>query len=308
MHTLLGSNGTVGQGLAEALRKKNIPVRVVNRRPHIGDWEHVIANVTNPAEVMAAVDGSEVVYLLVGIEYNLKVWRRDWPMIMENTIIACQAAGAKLVFMDNVYAYGLVHGVMTEKTPMRPSSEKGKVREKIDRMLLDAMDKGLNACIARAADFYGPNCNSSVLNSTLFERYADGKSAYIMGRPDKVHTYTYTSDIGPALAMLGTDARADGQVWHLPTSGEKWTGEQWARAAAAAFGVAPKFQATPTFMLRLIGMFNPLMHELVEMNYQFTHDYVFSSEKFEKTFGIKPTPVEKGLAETVAYYQAKQKK
>ncbi len=307
MHTLLGCNGTTGPGLARALRQQNLTVRGVSRRPHPGDWEHRVADVTNPAEVLAVVDGSEVVYLLVGLQYDLKVWRRDWPVIMENVITACQAAGAKLVFMDNVYAYGLVEGPMTEKTPMRPNSEKGKVREKIARMLLDAMDGGMRACIARAADFYGPHCENSALNSTVFEKYAAGKSAILMGRADKAHTYTYSADLGPALAILGTDKRADGQVWHLPTSGERWTGDQWARAAAAAFGVAPKYQTIPTFMLRLMGLFNPLMRELAEMNYQFTHDYVFSSQKFENTFGIKPTPVETGLAETVKYYREKRK-
>lgn len=306
MHTILGSNGTVGPGLVEALRRRNFPVRGVNRRPHPGDWEYVVADVTKPADVMAAVEGSEVVYLLVGIEYNLQVWQRNWPVIMDNAIKACVENGAKLVFMDNVYAYGLVDGPMTEETPMRPSSEKGKVREKVDRMLLDAMDSGLKACIARAADFYGPHCDTSVLNTTVFERYAAGKSAYLMGKADKVHTYTYSSDIGPALAVLGTDARADGQVWHLPTSDEQWTGAQWAQAAAAVFGIAPKYQATPTFMLRLLGLFNPLMRELAEMNYQFTHDYVFSSKKFERTFGMQPTSIEKGLAETVTYYRTKQ--
>lgn len=305
MHTLLGINGTVGGDLARALRQKNLPVRGVSRRPFPGDWEHRVADVTNPADTLAAVEGSDVVYLLVGLQYDIKVWRRDWPAIMENVILACQANNAKLVFMDNVYSYGLVHGPMTEETPMRPSSEKGKVRVKVDQMLLDAMDKGLRGCIARAADFYGPHCATSVLNSTVFDRYAAGKSAFLMGCPDKIHTYTFAPDIGPALAILGTDSRADGQVWHLPTSSEPWTGADWAKAAAAAFGVKPKYQATPTFMLRLMGLFNPLMRELAEMNYQNTHDYVFSSEKFERTFGIKPTPNAQGLAETVAYYRGK---
>lgn len=305
MHTLLGCNGTVGPGLAAALRQRNIPVRGVSRRPHPGDWEHVVANVTNLAEVLAAVDGSEVVYLLVGLQYDRKVWQRDWPVIMENTITACQATGARLIFMDNVYAYGLVEGPMTEETPMRPSSEKGKVREKIARMLLDAMDRGFKASIARAADFYGPHCANSALNTTVFERYAAGKSAMLMGRADKVHTYTYSSDIGPALAILGIDTRADGHIWHLPTSGERWTGDQWARAAAVAFGVKPQYQTTPTFLLRLLGLFNPLMRELAEMNYQFTHDYIFCSEKFERTFGMKPTPINEGIAQTVEYYRAK---
>lgn len=304
MHTILGINGAIGPHLAAALRRRNLSVRGVSRRSFTGnDWTHMPGDVTNPADVLAAVDGSEVVYLLVGIEYKTAVWRRTWPIIMENVIAACQAHGSKLVFMDNVYPYGLVEGPMTEETPMRPCSEKGKIRMATDRMLLDAMDKGLRACIARGADFYGPNCSTSVLNITVFERYAAGKSAFLMGRADKVHTYSYVPDLGPALAILGTDARADGQVWHLPTSRQPWTGADWAKAAAAAFGVSPKYQTTSTLMLRLIGLFNPLMREMAEMNYQFTHDYVLSSEKFERTFGLKPTPNEQGLAETVAFYR-----
>ncbi len=188
---------------------------------------------------------------------------------------------------------------------MRPCSEKGKVRQHIAQLLLDAMGSGLRGCIARSPDFYGPRCANSALNSTVFERYAAGKSAFIMGRADKVHSYIYTPDIGPALATLGIDNRADGHVWHLPTTREALTGAEWATAVAAAFGVKPKYQATPTWMLRVMGLFNPLMRELVEMNYQFTHDYVFSSEKTEQVFGFKPTPIATGLAETVAYYQTK---
>ncbi len=308
MHTILGINGTTGLGLAAALKRQNIPVRGVSRRPFKGDWEHLSADITNLADVMRVVDGSEVVYLLVGLEYDLTVWRRDWPVIMQNVIEACLMHKAKLVFLDNVYAYGLVKGPMTEETPMRPNSEKGKVRKQIAEMLIDAFrNRGLTGCIARSADFYGPNCANSALNSTVFERLAAGKSAYVMGRADKIHTYTYTEDIGPALAVLGADPRADGKIWHLPTSAERWTGKDWVDKAAEGFGVKPKFQTTPTYMLRLIGLFNKLFRELVEMNYQFTHDYDFSSAKFEHTFGIKPTTNAAGLARTVAYYQAKNK-
>lgn len=277
----------------------------MSRRPYPGDWEHMQGDVLNPADVLAATDGAEVVYLLVGIQYDAGIWQRDWPVIMENVIRACEAYGSKLVFMDNVYPYGLVKGPMTEDTPMNPRSKKGQVRMQVDRMLLDAMDRGLRGCIARAADFYGPGCTTGVLNATVFDRYAAGKSAFLMGRADKVHTYTYTEDIGPALAILGTDARADGQVWHLPTSPEQWTGHDWAVAVAKAFGVASKYQTTPTFLLRVLGLFNPLMREMAEMNYQFTEEYIFSSDKFEKTFGMKPTPIAEGLAETVASYKRK---
>ncbi|MCB9305732.1 MAG: NAD-dependent epimerase/dehydratase family protein [Lewinellaceae bacterium] len=304
MHTILGINGTVGPGLAAALQQRDIRVCGVGRRPAEGPWEHRSADVTNIAELLDVTDGSEVVYLLVGLEYNIKVWRRDWPVIMENCIEACRAHNAKFVFLDNVYAYGLVKGAMTEETPMRPNSEKGKVRKQIAERLLDAFrNHGLRGCIARAADFYGPDCQSSVLNSTVFERMAAGKSAFIMGRADKVHTYTYSRDMGAALAILGTDDRADGQVWHLPSSAERWTGEDWVKVAAEIFGVRPKFQATPTFVLRVMGLFNKLFREMIEMNYQYTHDYFFDSQKFEKTFGLRPASFRQGAEETAAFYR-----
>ena len=306
MHTILGINGATGPGLAAALRKQNIPVRGVSRKPFSGDWEHRQADVTNMAEVFDVVDGSKVVYLLVGLEYNTDVWRRDWPVIIENCIEACLAHNAKLVFLDNVYAYGLVNGPMLENSPIRPRSRKGKVRARLVQLLFNAVqNKHLRLCIARAADFYGPDCQTSMLNSTVFERFAAGKSAFVMGRADKIHTYTYTRDIGPALAILGTDDRADGQVWHLPSSSERWTGEDWVKAAATAFDVKPKFQTIPTFVLWLMGLFNRLFREMTEMNYQYTHDYIFSSEKFERTFGVAPTPNRQGVQETAAYYRSK---
>ncbi|MEI6410152.1 MAG: NAD-dependent epimerase/dehydratase family protein [Bacteroidota bacterium] len=308
MHTILGINGTTGGELAAILRKQNLPVRGVSRRPFPGDWEHVQADVLNPVELLAATAGSSVVYLLVGLPYEIEIWRRDWPIAMENTINACLANNAKLVFLDNVYALGLVNGPMTEETPHNPCSKKGVVRAQVDDMMLDAMkNKGLRGCIARSADFYGPNSDKSVLNSTLFDRHILGKSAFVFGRPDKVHTYTYTRDLAPALAILGTDDRADGQIWNIPTAQEPWTGADWVKASAAAFGLKPTFQATPTFVLRIMGLFNKLFKEMVEMNYQYTHDYVLSSAKFEKTFGLKPTSFEKGLEETVAYYKARKK-
>ena len=304
MHTILGINGATGPGLAAELRKRNIPVRGVSRRPFPGEWEHRQADITNMAEVLDVVDGSEVVYLLVGLEYNIDVWRRDWPVIIENCVEACLANNAKLVFLDNVYSYGLVKGPMLENSPLRPNSRKGKVRAHLIQLLFNAVqNKHLRLCIARAADFYGPDCRTSVLNSTVFERFAQGKSAFVMGRSDKIHTYTYVPDIGPALAILGTDDRADGQVWHLPTSAERWTGEDWVKAAAEEFGVKPAFQATPTFILRIMGLFSRLFREMVEMNYQYTHDYIFSSEKFERTFGLKPTPNRQGVAVTAAFYK-----
>ena len=113
-------------------------------------------------------------YLLAGLKYDRRVWREQWPRIMRHVVDACAAHGARLIFFDNVYAYGRVAGPMTEDTPVRPASRKGRVRAEIAGFLQDEMAAGrITAAIARAADFYGPYAEKSSVPAILvFERLA----------------------------------------------------------------------------------------------------------------------------------------
>ena len=52
-------------------------------------------------------------------------------------------------------------------------------------------------------------------------------------------------------------------------------------------------------MVRMIGLFVPIMKEMVEMIYQYDRDYVFDSSKFEKRFDFKPTSYPEGIKEIV---------
>ena len=307
MHTILGINGNVGKLLAAELTQKGIKVRGVSRRPFLGNWEHVAADILNLEQLTAAVAGSEVVYLTVGLEYTRKIWRRDWLVLMQNTIEACRRANATLIFIDNVYMYGRVDGPMTETTPMQPSSEKGKVRAEVARLLLAAFEaKILRGCIARAADFYGPDCDKSGLNMTVFERFAAKKSAQWLGKADKKHSFTYVPDMAKALAILGTDARmSESFVWHLPTAAPALTGLEMMEQAAKLFDVPPKFSVIGDFMMSILGIFMPIMRELKEMSYQTNFDYVFSSEKFERVFGLKSTSYADGIQQTADFYLKK---
>ncbi len=309
MHTILGINGSTGKLLAEQLVKQNIAVRGVSRRPFPGNWEHVAADVMDAENLRKAVEGSEVVYLLIGLEYNTKVWQRDWVKVMQNTIDACAATGAKLVFIDNVYMYGWVQGVMTEQTPMNPTSEKGKVRRDVAQLLLTAMKSNiLRGCIARSADFYGPDCSLSMITQTVFQNLAKGKTAQWLGNPDVVHSFTFTPDIAKALYILGTDIRADNQIWHLPTAANPLTGREIVEKVADYMGKKNKLMSMGQFMLSILGIFIPVLKEMKEMMYQFDNDYVFSSEKFENMFNMLPTSYEEGLKQTAAYYLNQEEK
>ncbi len=204
------------------------------------------------------------------------------------------------MFFDNVYAYGRVDGLMTEDTPFNPISKKGEVRAKIATMLLDEMRSGgLQAMIVRAADFYGPNAVNSFPHATVFERLKAGKAPQWIGNPHAVHTFTYTPDTGHALAVLGTSPEAYGQTWHLPTTKEPLTGADFVRLACELANQPYKLQVAPRWMLKLMGMFMPVLRENEEMMYQFENDYRFDSGKIESAFGLQATPYRQGIIESL---------
>jgi nucleoside-diphosphate-sugar epimerase len=310
MQTILGINGCTGKGIANELLHKGYAVRGISRNNTRGPWTHVVADVLNKAQLTKAIAGSEVVYACFGLEYTVDIWKRDWPVAIDNVIDACLATNAKLVFIDNVYMYGLVDDVMTEETPMNPCSKKGDIRKAVAEKLLDAFrNRGLKGSILRCADFYGPDCEKSMITETVFKNMAKGKTAQWLGKTDKVHAFTYIPDLCKAGVTLGLDARADGQIWHAPTDQQVLTGKEWVAQIAKAMNMPPKVTALGSFMVGILGLFIPILKEIKEMMYQYNHDYRFSDAKYQRTFGdIPATPYAKGIKATAQFYQAEAKK
>lgn len=302
MQTILGSSGVVGIELAKSLTKYTDKIRLVSRSPkRVNETDQlVIADLTNKQQVLSALEGSEIVYLTVGLEYKISVWQTQWPIIMKNVIEACKAHKSKLVFFDNVYVYGLVKGWMKEDTLVNPISKKGEVRAQIAQMIMTEVEKGhLDAIIARAADFYGPNTPLSFATVTVFHNLKKGKKAQWFLDAGKKHSMTYTPDAGKATAMLGNTNSAYNQIWHLPTDKNALTGKEFIEIAAKEFGVDPKFIVLKKWMIQMVGMFVPVVKESIEMLYQNEYDYLFDSTKFEKAFNFTPTSYKDGIAETV---------
>ncbi|HUL01582.1 MAG TPA: NAD-dependent epimerase/dehydratase family protein [Nitrospirota bacterium] len=304
MQTILGSGGAIGVELAKALKTYTSSIRLVSRNPKAvnPDDQLLSADLTKSEDALKAVDGSEIVYLCVGLPYNTKIWEQAWPIIMQNVIDACKAHNSKLVFIDNVYMYDRHHMPwMTEDTPVCPKTYKGFVRYGIAKMILDEVaKKDLQALIARSADFYGPSIrNSSILTEMVFKKLGRGKAAAWLGSAKYRHSFTYTVDAGQAAALLGNTPDAYNQVWHLPTAGDPFTGKQWIEVIANELGIEPRYHVVTKLMVRILGLFNPLMKEMVEMMYQYKQEYVFTSGKFEKKFRMKPTPYLEGIKEIV---------
>ncbi len=304
MQTILGSGGIISVELAKVLPSYTDKIRLVSRNPEkVNDTDELMTgDLTIAEDVMKAVEGSDVVYLTVGLKYSTKVWESTWPKIVQNVISACKKHNAKLVFFDNIYMYDPDHlDHMDENTPVNPGSKKGMVRARIAKMIMDESENGnLTALIARSADFYGPGIEKNgMMREMIFKEFAAGGKANWLCSVEYQHSVTYTPDAAKATALLGNTEDAYNQVWHLPTAPNPPTAREWIETIANEMSVEPKFQVAPRFLVRVMGLFIPIMKEMVEMLYQFDRDYIFDSSKFEKRFGVKPTPYSEGIKRIV---------
>lgn len=304
LHTILGSGGAVGNQLLPVLKQNGQRVRLVSRKVQQGqDVESVAADVTNYEQTFNAVKGSDVVHLVVGLPYDIRVWKDSWPKIMANVINACKAHGSKLIFFDNVYMYGKVDGPMSENTPFNPNSKKGEIRAKIASQLLDEMKKGnITALIARAADFYGPvGFTTSVPNMLVLGNLSKGKKAQWLINAKVKHSFTYVPDAANAMYHLSMDENSFGQTWHMPTAVDPLTGEEFIKEAAKQMKAKDNYSVISKGMMRLAGLFNRSIKESVEMGYQNEYPYLFDSSKFNNAFHFDPTTYFKGIEETATW-------
>ncbi len=304
MQTILGAGGAIGIELAKALKQYTDEIRLVSREPQrVNDTDELFAaDLLNPGELGKAIKGSAIVYVTVGFPYSYKIWKEKWPEFIKNLLIVCENEGCKVVFFDNVYMYDKDNlNPMKENTAVNPPSKKGEIRAQIAKMIMEKAKTGkVKALIARSADFYGPSVkNVSVLTETVFKPLSNGKTANWLANDTFRHSFTFTPDAGRATALLGNTEKAYGQIWHLPTASDPMSGKEWVELVAKKMGVKPRYRVASKFMVRLIGLFVPVMKESVEMLYQYDRDYVFDSSKFEKEFNYQPTSYEAGINQII---------
>jgi len=306
MYTILGAGGSVSNELVKLLAARGLPFRTVSRQSHAaaGSAESRTADLTRHQQALDAVDGSDIVFLLVGLKYEHKLWAEQWPRIMDNTVDACKRASARLIFFDNVYMYGKVHGAMTEDSPYHPSSKKGEIRAQIAASITNEWKSGeLIAMIARAADFYGPASANGMANALVFDPLSKGQKPMCLVSDALPHSYTYVPDAAQALVKLAETPSAWNQTWHLPTTPHPLTSREFIVAAAEAMGKSANYRVLSPLMIKLAGLFDGRIGEIHEMLYQNNSPYIFDSSKYARAFAFTGTPYADGIRATAASYK-----
>ena len=300
MQTILGANGQIAIKLAGELhRKYTTDIRLVSRDPKkVNDTDQLFkANLLDANATSEAVKGSDIVYLTVGVPANTRMWKEQFPVFMENTVNACAAHKAKLVFFDNTYMYPQNSDPITEETAFSPVGEKGKVRASVTNTLLRAMDdKKIEAVICRAPEFYGPGKTKGFTNKMVFDNLAGGKRPRIPVRDDRLRTLIWTPDASRATALIGNTPDAYNQTWHLPCDDKRMTYGQMIAFISKISGKNIRYDVVRKYQFRIMSLFNPNIKEMLELLPRYEHDNLFVSDKFKKRFPeFQVTSYEEGI-------------
>lgn len=307
-HTILGAGGSVGNALTYELLKAGEEVRLVSRSGFsIPGAISIRGDAASYEETVNNIKDSDVAYLCVGLPYRADVWTEVWPKIMHNVIDACKSANTRLVFFDNVYMYGRVHGRMTEATPYNPCSKKGEIRARIASLLEGEMEKkNITAMIARSADFYGPYATKGSIPFILaIDRVMKGKSAQWLLDGNTLHSYTYTLDCAKGLRLLSARTEGYNQVWHLPTASPPLDGKAFVDLLARELDTTPHITVLKKWMVKAAGFFNGDLSEVYEMLYQNEYDYIFDSTKFNEFFKYQPISYAAGIRDTIEFLKSR---
>jgi len=306
-HVVLGT-GAIGRAVAEELIRRGESVRMVNRTGKLDEAsagvELVASDLYDPAKVREATRGAKVVYQAAQPPYNQ--WPAKFPLLQKSIFDGLTGSSTKLVIVENAYMYGDTQGKpMTEDTPYQAHTRKGKVRSEISTAAFAAHKEGrMRVTAGRGGNFFGPWGTDSTMGARAFYPLLRGKPAQLIGPIDMPHTHTYVKDFGAALVILGEREESDGRAWHVPNDQPSISQAELVRMFAEEAGIEPKINSMSRFMMGIGGLFIPEAKETVEMMYEFDKPFIIDSGKFEKTFGMKATPLREALKETVRWFRS----
>ncbi|WP_078592785.1 SDR family NAD(P)-dependent oxidoreductase [Evansella clarkii] len=306
---VLGASGGIGSALVNELVSRGTEVTAVARGKEkleklFGDKNNVSVvqgDALIEGDVLKAVQGMDVIFHAVGFPYQ--VWKETHPPCIDIMIKAARKYEAKIVMADNVYAYGKQYGQpVSESAKKEPHTKKGKMRLQMENALKES---GVPVLIAHLPDVYGPNAESTMLHETLKNAVVN-KPANFVGDITKAREFLYTKDAAKAMVELALRDDTYNQNWNIPAA-HPITGKEILEIIREETGYEKPVRAVSKSMIRLLGLFNPFMRELVEMMYLTEEPVVLSGDKYENIVGPLPrTPYREGLKETISWLKEKE--
>lgn len=308
MKTILGT-GQLGLTVMEILLQHDpdTAIQLVNRSgkldmPIPGNVQLVAADVTNKNDLEAIARKSDVIFSCTDAPYQS--WGEFYPATASALAHALRQTNTRLVFADNLYSYGNVAGaVMQEDMPHNADTKKGRIRTAVIHTLLGSDDIRDRVAFVKAADFIGPRIHKGVFGTDFLDKLYQNKTVVLFGKAALPHTFTYIRDFAAAMVQVGTASDTFGQIWHVPNA-PAINLKAWLHLFELETGKKIKVTVLPKMVIRIAGLFNPLIREFYELAYQFEYPYLVGHDKYVRRFGYQHTSPETIVKETIQWYES----
>jgi nucleoside-diphosphate-sugar epimerase len=301
--TVLGAAGGLGRAISLELVARGHDVTAVTRATHdaVPGTTALTADLLDAEQAVLACAAAEAVVMAAQVDY--RQWATTLPRLVGHAIAGASAAGARLVMVDNLYAYGAPRGPITEATPEAASTRKGALRRALGQQLLAAHDQGrARVVLGRCSDYYGPGGTNAMVYVLGIERALRGKAPKAMIAADHPRSFIYLPDAARGFARLVERPDADGRAWILPCA-PPITQRELLTMVAREAGVEARIGRITPAMLALGGLFDPQVRELRELTEQWDRPYVTDASTFVAELGpVEVTPHDQAVAETVAWF------
>lgn len=299
---VLGASGRVGAASVDAFRAAGWSVLAVVRPGRaLGSRDGVetrAADARDPEALAEACRGAAVI--VNGLNPPYPEWPAKALPLAEAALHAAEATGATLLFPGNVYNYGPeLPPRLDPATPFDPGpNRKGAIRVQVEAALEAASRRGVQTLVLRAGDFYGVG-TGSWMDLVLLGKLPRGRFTY-PGPLDVEHAWAYLPDLARAFVRLAEARHRFATFEARCFPGHTLTGAELKALVEAAVGRPLKTGSVPWPLLRLAGLFSPMMREISEMAYLWRRPHRLVDPELEARVGaLDPTPPERAVADAV---------
>lgn len=298
---VMGGNGGIGREACVALQRHGWQVRALVRHvPAERDGiEWIQGDAMQRDDVLAAAAGVEAIVHAVNPP-GYRNWDALVLPMLDNTIAAAKANGARVVLPGTIYNYGPdAFPLLREDSPQHPPTRKGEIRAEMEQRLVDASRAGVRTLILRCGDFIGPRAGNNWFGQGLVQ---PGKPVQTLRYPADYkhhHAWAYLPDVAETIAQLLEHELADFDVYHF---GGYWLdGHAMADAVRRTTG-NPRIALGrfPWWLTALAAPFMETLRELRKMRYLWRETIQLDDAKLVARLGAKPyTPIDVALRETL---------
>lgn len=300
---VLGASGGMGYSLVHELIAKGYEVTAFARnqskmeRLFKGKQVKILTgDAYEEEDVLKACEKADIIFHTVSVPYP--DWDKGHPAIMRHALTAAAHEKAKLVIIDNIYAYGKQNGKKVKENAQKsPHTRKGRIRLSMEKM---AMESGVPYMVLHFPDYYGPNAENTLLHQTL-KPTSEYKRAIYIGSLTLPREFIYTPDGAKAAVNLAEADHAYGQNWNIPGAGTI-RGKDIIQIIRSETGKPASVMKIGKGAIWVMGWFDRNMREMGEMMYLNEEPVILSGEKYESAIGPLPaTSYDEGIRATLAY-------